>query len=47
MGEDSVKNQDQEGYRSLWELLQTLFWISLGPGALSTLDGFVDLLRVC
>jgi len=21
--EDSVKNQDQEGYRSLWEMLQS------------------------
>jgi len=50
MGEDgSVENQDQEGYYSLWEMLQspvlnTVLARSLAD--LETLDGFLNLLRV-
>jgi len=35
--EDRFENQDQKGYRSLWEMLQALFGIAFGPRALLTL----------
>jgi len=46
--EDRVKNQDQDGYPSLWEMLQgpvpnTVRTRSLA--ALETLNGFLNLLR--
>jgi len=49
MCEDRVENQDQEGYRSLWELFQgpvrdTVRACSLPD--LETPDGFLNLLRV-
>jgi ppGpp synthetase/RelA/SpoT-type nucleotidyltranferase len=47
--EDRVENQDQEGYRSLWEMVQgpvrdTVRFRSLAD--LENHDGFLNLLRV-
>jgi len=47
---DSVKNQDQEGYRSLWEMLQSPVrgtFRARNLADLQTPDGFLNLLRVC
>jgi len=47
--EDSVKNQDQEGYRSLWEVLQSPLRNTIRARSLADLqipDGFLNLLRV-
>jgi len=49
MGEDRVKNQDQEGYRSLWEVLQSPVRDTVRARSLADLQtphGFLDLLRV-
>jgi len=50
MGEEgSVKNQDQEGYRSLWEMLQSPVWDTVRARSLADLetpDGFLNFLRV-
>jgi Ni2+-binding GTPase involved in maturation of urease and hydrogenase len=49
MGEDSVKNQDQQGYRSLWEMPQTPVRDTVRARSLAdpeTPDGFLDLLMV-
>jgi hypothetical protein len=49
MGEDSFKNQDQWGYRSLWEMLQSPVRDTVRARILAdpeTPDGFLDLLRV-
>jgi ppGpp synthetase/RelA/SpoT-type nucleotidyltranferase len=46
--EDSIKNQDQEGYRSLWEMLQSPVREAVRARSLAaseTPDGFLDLLR--
>ena len=49
MGEDgSVENQDQEGYYSLWEMLQSPVLntvLARNLADLETLDGFLNLLR--
>jgi hypothetical protein len=47
--EDSVKNQDQEGYRSLWEMLQSPVWYTVRARSLADLeshDGFLNHFRV-
>ena len=47
--EDSVKNQDQEGYRSLWKMLQSPVRNSVRARShadLQTADGFLNLIRV-
>ena len=47
--EDSVKNQDQEGYRSLWEMLQSPVRDTVRArrfADLQTPDSFLNLLRV-
>jgi hypothetical protein len=49
MGEDSFKNQDQEGYRSLWEMFQSPGRYTVRARSLAdfeTPDGFLNLLRV-
>ena len=46
MDEDSVKNQDQEGYRSLWEMPQSPVRNTVSLADLQTRDGFLNLLRV-
>ena len=46
--EDSVKNQDQEEYRSLWEMLQSPVRDTVRARSLADLgtpDGFVNLVR--
>jgi hypothetical protein len=48
--EDSIKDQDQEGYRSLWEMLQRPFRLTLRARSLvgpENPDGFLNILRVC
>jgi len=35
--ENRIEDQDQEGYRSLWEMLQGPFRDTVRPGALLTL----------
>ena len=47
--EDSVKNQDQDVYRSLWEMLQSPARDSVRTRSLEELqtpDGFLNLLTV-
>jgi ppGpp synthetase/RelA/SpoT-type nucleotidyltranferase len=47
--EDSVKNQDQEGYRSLWEMLQSPVRDTVRARSLADLetpDSFLNLLGV-
>jgi len=47
--EDSVKSQDQEVYRSPWEMLQSPFRDTVQARSLAelqTTDGFLNLLRV-
>ena len=47
--EDCVKNQDQEGYRLLWEMLQGPVQNTIQARSLAdpeTPDGFLNLLRV-
>jgi hypothetical protein len=47
--EDSVKDQDQEGYRSLWEMLQSPVRYTVRARSLAdpeSPDGFLNLLRV-
>jgi hypothetical protein len=50
MGEqDSVQNQDGEGYRSLWEMLQSAVRVTVREQNLADLEtpeGFLNLLRV-
>ena len=49
MGEDSFKNQDQVGYRSLWEMLQSPVRDTVRARSLAdlqTTDGFLNLLKV-
>jgi len=44
--EDSVKNQDQERYRLLWEMLQSYVrdtFRARSPNDLQTPDGFLNL----
>jgi len=46
--EDRVKNQDQEGYRSLWEMLQSPVRDTVRARSLAdlqTTDGFLNFLR--
>jgi hypothetical protein len=48
--EDSFKDQDQEGYRPLWEMLQSRVRYTVRARSLCDLEntgGFLDLLRVC
>jgi hypothetical protein len=45
--EDSFKNQDQEGYRSLWEMLQNPVRYTVRARSLAdfeSTDGFLNLL---
>ena len=47
--EDSVKNQNQEGYRSLWEMLQSHVRKTVlvrGLAYLQITDSFLNVLRV-
>ena len=47
--EDRVKNQDQEGYRSLWEMRQRPVRNTVRARSLADLqipDGFLNLLSV-
>ena len=47
--EDSVENQDQEGYSSLWETLQSPVRDTIRARSLAVLqtpDSFLNLLRV-
>jgi ppGpp synthetase/RelA/SpoT-type nucleotidyltranferase len=47
--EDCVENQDQEGYRSLWEMLQGPVRDTARARSLAdieTPDGFLNLVRV-
>jgi len=47
--EDSVKNQDQEGYLSMWEMLQSPVRDTVQARSLADLqtpDSFLNLLRV-
>jgi len=47
--EDSVKNQDQEGHRSLWEMLEIPVRDTVRARSLAyleTTDGFLNLFRV-
>ena len=47
--EDSVKNQDQERFRSLWEILQSPVRDTVWARSLAdrqTPDGFLNLLRM-
>jgi hypothetical protein len=46
--EDGFKNEDQEGYRSLWEMLQSPVRYTVRARSLTDLetpDGFLNLLR--
>jgi len=46
--EDSIEDQDQEGYRSLWEMLQSPLRATVRARSLFDLlspDGFLNLLR--
>jgi hypothetical protein len=46
--EDSVKNQDHDGYCSLWEMLQGPVWDTVRARSLADLetpDGFLNFLR--
>jgi len=48
--EDRVENQDQEGYRSLWKMLQVSVPDTVRAESLADLktpEGFLKLPRVC
>ena len=47
--EDRIEDQDQEGYRSLWEILQGPVWDTVWARSLTdieTPDGILNLFRV-
>ena len=47
--EDNVKNQDQEGYRSLWEMFESPVRDTVRARSLAELhtpDSYLNLLRV-
>jgi hypothetical protein len=47
--EDRIENLDQEGYRSLWEMIQGPVWDTVRTRSLAdseTPDGFLSLLTV-
>jgi hypothetical protein len=47
--EDCIEDQDQKGYRSLWEMLQGLVRDTVPARSLAVLetpDGFLNFLRV-